>query len=105
MFRVFGVCTLLHKCFFLQISHLLQLLGDMQNRHRNVTDVPSSQASQIPQSPLPKSPSPIPEESCSEEDLGSQGFSDACSDVTDTSSDYLSESGEEASDDEGNLTF
>lgn len=70
-----------------------------------MTVLHNSQADQIPQSPLPKSPSPIPEESCSEEDLGSQGFSDACSDVTDTSSDYLSDSGEEASDDEGNLTF
>ena len=77
----------------------------MQNRHRNVTDVPSSQASQIPQSPLPKSPSPIPEESCCKQDPSSEGYSDACSDVTDTSSDYLSESGEEASDDEGDLAF
>ena len=63
-----------------------------------------SQASQVPQSVLPKTPSPIPEESVFEEHLNNQIHSDdACSEITDTSSDYLSDSDEEASDDEGDL--
>ena len=53
---------------------------------------------------MPKSPSPIPEESVFEEHLNNQIHSDdACSEITDTSSDYLSDSDEEASDDEGDL--
>jgi hypothetical protein len=47
---------------------------------------------------------PIPEESVFEEHLNDQIHSDdACSEITDTSSDYLSDSDEEASDDEGDL--
>lgn len=53
---------------------------------------------------MPKSPSPIPEESVFEEHLSNHIHSDdACSEITETSSDYLSDSDEEASDDEGDL--
>jgi hypothetical protein len=63
-----------------------------------------SQASQVPQSVLPKTPSPIPEESVLEEHLSKEMHSDdACSEITDTSSDYQSDSDEEASDDKGEL--